>query len=604
MFDPNQSKPANATIKYNYSENRLYGNYKKTPKQDQYIEMPYPGNPSFPNLSLGDTLYNTSKIYVYGGKSHPIKDLDYDGELVIEHSPITNWTGKVYTCIPLKTTNGIADSVVDQIISMTGSQMVVSINKLLQQSANTKAVIYNDTGFFSSSNTVIVCLNPLHIRSSLEDFHVKAADVLFAGYNPKYQVVNVLQDNIHGGVGIKESFIEGLNNNDKKEVNSIVDRAKTEVNNNISVGDRALGARVTSVDSRVTSVDSKFNDKVTKSQESEDIKAAINTNNNNIDQKIKNAREQGKQDAIVQAQAQAKAAADQAQIQAQAKAAADKAQAELQAKIDEKKREMERCPLVPQGIPDSDVYISCQPSDVSTKDVQSFNMPLTSDMIEENKSTKIVKNTLSLFTIIFVIGFVSYIFPLIYESLVIGDIVKFYKKHEENIEQRKTKVLERISTMDIILSAVVLTLSFGMISDGATNKYYVEKSMGMLIGAIFILGWYMISNLRTKTYNRGLLDSIGSDSNSDDALSIQNANIFNFVMDMINLLGRNISAIGGLLAFLIILVFLPLYYSSKPEKGIKGKIPESVSWFVLCYGIVFSIYIVYLIDKDAMDYQV
>jgi hypothetical protein len=75
-------------------------------------------------------------------------------------------------------------------------------------------------------------------------------------------------------------------------------------------------------------------------------------------------------------------------------------------------------------------------------------------------------------------------------------------------------------------------------------------------------------------------------------------------MDMINLLGRNISAIGGLLAFLIILVFLPLYYSSKPEKGIKAKIPESVSWFVLCYGIVFSIYIVYLIDKDAMDYQV
>lgn len=476
MFDPNQSKPANATIKYNYSENRLYANYKKTPKQDQYIEMPYPGNPSFPNLALGETLYNTSKIYVYGGKSHPIKDLDYDGELVIEHSPITNWTGKVYTCIPLKTTNGIADSVVDQIISMTGSQMVVSINQLLQQSANTKAVIYNDTGFFSSSNTVIVCLNPLHIRSSLADFQVKAADVLFAGYNPNYQVVNVLQDNIHGSGGtMKESFIEGLDNTS--------------------------------------------------------------------------------------------------------------------------------CPAVPEYMPDKDVYISCQPSDVSTKDIQSFNMPLTSEMIEENKSTKIIKNTLSLFTIIFVIGFVSYIFPLVYESLVVGDIVKFYKKHEQNIEERKTKVLERISTMDIILSAVVLSLSFGMISDGATNKFYIEKSMGMLIGAIFIMGWYMISNKRTNAYNRGLLDSIGSDSNSNDVLSIQNANILNFLTDMMNLLGRNFSSIAGLLVFIIVLIFLPLYYSSKPANGSKGKIPESASWFVLIYGIVFSIYIVYLIDKDAVDYQ-
>jgi hypothetical protein len=597
MFDPNQSKPANATIKYNYSENRLYANYKKTPKQDQYIEMPYPGTPSFPNLSLGDTLYNTSKIYVYGGKSHPIKDLDYDGELVIEHTPITNWTGKVYTCIPLKTTNGIADSVVDQIISMTGSQMVVSINKLLQQSANTKAVIYNDTGFFSRSNTVIVCLNPLHIRSSLEDFHVKAADVLFAGYNPKYQVVNVLQDNIHGGrdVGIKESFIEGLNNKDKNEVLNIVNPEIRNLNTKITNLD---------VDNKITNVDNKFKSTVTKTQETQDINAAINANNANIDKKITDARQQGQQDAAAQAEAQAAAAAAQAEQLKKAQEVANSAQAELQAKIDEKKREMERCPLVPQGIPDTDVYISCQPSDVSTKDVQSFNMPLTSDMIEENKSTKIIKNTLSLFTIIFVIGFVSYIFPLIYESLVIGDIVEFYKKHEQNIEQRKSKVLERISTMDIILSAVVLTLSFGMISDGATNKYYIEKSIGMLIGAIFILGWYMISNKRTNAYNRGLLDSIGSDSNSNDALNIQNANILTFLTDMVDLLGRNISAIGGLLAFLIILVFLPLYYSSKPANGIKAKVPESVSWFVLWYGIVFSIYIVYLIDKDAIDYQV
>jgi hypothetical protein len=47
----------------------------------------------------------------------------------------------------------------------------------------------------------------------------------------------------------------------------------------------------------------------------------------------------------------------------------------------------EGCPAMPTSIPDSDVYISCRPAEVSSEDVQSFNMPLTSDMIEENKNT-------------------------------------------------------------------------------------------------------------------------------------------------------------------------------------------------------------------------
>ena len=188
--------------------------------------------------------------------------------------------------------------------------------------------------------------------------------------------------------------------------------------------------------------------------------------------------------------------------------------------------------------------------------------------------------------------------------MVVGDIVNVYKLYVSNIEERKQKVLKRISTMDVVLSLMVVFLAFGMIYDGTNQKYYVEKSIGMLIAATFIMGWYMISNQRTAAYNRGLLDRLGSTANSTDVLDITNMDLINFLGDVLNLLMRNYSSAIGLWTFLIVLLFLPLYFNSKSKDTKVKPIPESVSWFVLWYGFVFTIYIIYLIDKSAKSFNV
>jgi len=480
MFDTKQSTIQNKNvIKYNYLEKTLFPIYNKTPASDKYIEMSYSGNPSYPNLILGTTLYNTTKLYIYGGKTHPIKDLDYDGELVIEQSAITNWAGKVYTCIPLKTTNGIADTVIDQIISMTNhSTIPLSINQLLQQSANTKAVVYNDTGFFTSSNTIVVFLNPIHIRHSLKDFQT-SSEILFSGYNPNYSIVNTLNINIQ-------------NDNDKDK-------------------------------------------------EDRGIKQG-----SHIESFVEGAKS--------------------------------------------------GCPAVPKAIPDTDVYISCQPADVSTEDVQSFNMPLTSDMIKENESTKMMKNTLSLFTIIFIVGFISYMFPLGYEMLVVDEIVSSYKDISED-KQRKKKVFARVSTMDFILSLIIMSLAFGLIADGIKEKLFVEKSVGMLIGAIYIMGWFMITNQRVTGYYRTILDKIGlkneSSTDMDNQFQIKNMDFFTFLYDIQILILKNLGAFGGALIFWLGIVFPALFKTVKPK---------SVSGFVLAYGLVFSIYLIFILDKNQSKF--
>ena len=477
MFDTKHKSDSKniGIVKYNYPENVLYPNYRKTPEKDKCIELPYLGNPSYPNLTLGDTIYNTTKIYVYG-KLHQIKDLDYDGELVIEHSAITNWGGKVYTCIPLKTTTGIADTTIDGIISMTNKVSAISFNQILQQSANTRAIIYNDTGFFTSNNTVIVLLKPVQVRASFA--HFLSESDLFASTNPKYDIVHVIQEN------------RGQNSSG----------ALPNVGNSI-----------------------------------EGFKEGVDG---------------------------------------------------------------EKCQKMPEALPDSDVYISCKPSDVSTEDVQALNMPLTSDMIKDNKHLSMMKNMMALFTVLFIFGVVSYFVPMLYQYIVIGEILNFYLKQEKmDAKQKKVKIYGRLSTMDIVISIAILTLSFGLIGDGVNTNNAIEKSVGMLIGGLYVLGWFMVTNSRlTPGYFSGILDKIPGyvkTSGLDDVPSIENADLISLLRDVMGLLANNVTAFMGFVVLIIIIAW-PMYYSSDHP---------TYAWFFGSYASLFSVYFIYLIDQYYTSFE-
>jgi hypothetical protein len=477
MFDTTNKSTTASIVKYNYLEAIIHPNYKKTLAKDKCIELPYLGNPSYPNLLLGNTLYNTTNFHLYG-KLHHIKDLDYDGELVIEHSAITNWGGKVYLCIPLKTTTGIADTPIDNIISMTNQVSTISINQMLQQSANIRALVYNDTGFFTSGNTVIVLLKPISVRSHFQDVFVSKTELFATDVDTvKYDVIHMIQD-------------------------SRMQKGSSTANTLYDTGYPGIETFV-----------------------------------------------EGNADDT-------------------------------------------SCQKLPPPIDDSDVYISCKPSDVSTEDVQSFNMPLTSDMIKDNEHVKMMKNMMALFTVIFIFGMVSFFVPMIYQSMVISEILNYYLKQDMSPDEKKEHIYERITTMDIIISMIILSLSFGLIGDGVNTHSSVEKSFGMLIGGLYVLGWFMISNARlAPNYFKGILAKIeGYDvktGNFDDVPSIENQGIFAFLRDIGNLLGQNITATLGF-GFAIFTITWTTYYNSTHR---------TAAWFLMFYLPVFAIYFIYLIDQ-------
>jgi hypothetical protein len=182
--------------------------YGQTPNNGGYVDITFstPANVVNPNIiyiSQGPTLkYKSSKLFVYK-KTHFIDDLVFDGEIVIENTPITNNNNeKIYVCIPLKTNASIQSSDIDEMIStadvINPSKISMDIN--LNDKINKKnPYFYYENG----SNKIVVLNTAVEVNTSFENF--KTCD-LFPNYDEKYLI---LQNITEGFANVVEGFQEG-----------------------------------------------------------------------------------------------------------------------------------------------------------------------------------------------------------------------------------------------------------------------------------------------------------------------------------------------------------------------------------------------------------
>ncbi len=181
-------------VKYNYNETTFYKNqFEKTHKNGGYLKIPYASKSNMPNLSsdvykgdyIAKTLYIIKKTHVTG--------IDYDGELIIEHSSLTNNEPPVYTCFLLKTQRSIQTDIDDLING--SSDCTLNLNTHL--SSETKA-IYNDHG--------IIFPTPILIGSSLDNYTSEK----IIPYSDEYISIQIKP--ILGNVEVRniEGFKEGV----------------------------------------------------------------------------------------------------------------------------------------------------------------------------------------------------------------------------------------------------------------------------------------------------------------------------------------------------------------------------------------------------------
>jgi hypothetical protein len=188
-------------INYSYQINTIYKeNIEKTIENDHYIKLSFPSK--YPNISSSilDSNYKSSNIYI-SKKMHSIKGIDFDGELIIEHIPITNGFTKFYVCIPLKTVTGY-HTIIDDLIK--NKQAEINIMSLLPTTST--GILYSSSIFSFETpfaNKVLLFTEPILIRSSFSSF--ETID-LFSIFSQNYDIVTIKKYN---SIEI-EGFQEGL----------------------------------------------------------------------------------------------------------------------------------------------------------------------------------------------------------------------------------------------------------------------------------------------------------------------------------------------------------------------------------------------------------
>jgi len=174
-------------IYYNYKKAIFYKNqYEKNLKNGGYIKMPYASKEPNIRSTILDTGYIANQLSI-GKKIHKIENVDFDGELIIKHVPLTNTEKPLYICFLLKTVHNINTPIDDIIAGKKDNEL--NLNYLIDSSM---AIHYDQCIIFTT---------PILVKTAFDEFE-------------PVNIINAYSDNYHilyvePNLGTDSSIIEG-----------------------------------------------------------------------------------------------------------------------------------------------------------------------------------------------------------------------------------------------------------------------------------------------------------------------------------------------------------------------------------------------------------
>lgn len=198
-FDLNNTKTDN-TVKYNYVSNTFYKNqFEKRLDNGGYIKTSYISKSNNPNI-LSDNLFNgnyiTKKLYIIK-KIHKIKDVLFDGELIVEHTSLTNNEKPLFSCFLLKTEN-IGKTDIDRLIQ-ADSDVTLDLNSFIQSQ---EAIFYK-----TKNENVVVFTKPISVTSVFDNY--KSPNIISDSFD-EYDIINIIPSlgNIEGFTGAESEYVD------------------------------------------------------------------------------------------------------------------------------------------------------------------------------------------------------------------------------------------------------------------------------------------------------------------------------------------------------------------------------------------------------------
>lgn len=158
-----KNKTADNIVNYNYNETTFYKNqFEKTIDNGGYIQITYPSKSNTPNILSHDLFngeYITKKLYVIK-KIHEIKGIEFDGELIIEHTSLTNNEKPLYSCFLLKTAK-METTNIDTLINPS-SDITIKLNDYISSS--------NAIHYKTKSENILIFTTPILVSSNFDNF--------------------------------------------------------------------------------------------------------------------------------------------------------------------------------------------------------------------------------------------------------------------------------------------------------------------------------------------------------------------------------------------------------------------------------------------------
>jgi len=225
----------------------------------------------------------------------------------------------------------------------------------------------------------------------------------------------------------------------------------------------------------------------------------------------------------------------------------------------------------------NDIYIDCSPTGYSKTEIETYNIPINSDILGNKQQMDVIKISIYFLIFIFIIFILFFSVPYFYKKIVIDATNKYYSKNAD------IDILTRIRSIDIWISSFVLIYCFFSFSDGFNNNNSNSLMTGLFLFIIFGVSVSLIQYNKSETeYMKTIINncSVGELYNINDEflkyLSV--GDIFDTIKNGFMYYFKDVFKLH--MALVIISSTITLFYFLILGKNIDSKFFDIVSYII------------------------
>jgi hypothetical protein len=148
----------------------------------------------------------------------------------------------------------------------------------------------------------------------------------------------------------------------------------------------------------------------------------------------------------------------------------------------------------------NDIFIDCSPTGVSATDIQTYNLPINSELVGNKQHMDFINISIYFIIFTFIILIIYFSVPSLYKKIVIDTSNKFS-------DSAKFDKLTRIRSLDILISVIILITCYYFFTDGFNNNNGNSLIIGLFIVIIFGISVSLIQyNKSTSEYMKTMVN--------------------------------------------------------------------------------------------------